>query len=173
MPRGHGMRMLVGRSHGGGTIVHHVGRLSGHGVRATWGRHTPKDVVEGGISLVVWLSVVPSGSRPVVALVGTSIVCHAQSRDGRCGQLQAGVGGKITGWASMRARWEVGDMEIDCAAQGGAWSTRGGRVSRWPTHRSAGRRGTDGIWRVAIDMTTRGLEDGEPNGGKWRIEIEV
>lgn len=67
----------------------------------TWRRHAPEDIVESRISLMVWLSIVTSGSRAMVALVGATIVCHAQSRDSRCRSLQVKGGGEVTGWASM------------------------------------------------------------------------
>jgi len=70
-------------------------------MRTTWRWHATEDVIEGGISLVVWLRIVTSGSRTMVALIRAAIVCHAQSRDSSYGYRQAKVGGEITGWAWM------------------------------------------------------------------------
>lgn len=87
-------------------------------MRTTWRRHAPENVVEGGISLVVWLRIVTRGSRTMVALIGATIVCHAQSRDSRWEYGQYKVGETVTGWALMMDCLQVGVMEMDCAAQG-------------------------------------------------------
>lgn len=83
LPHGHGMLRLRRRSHTLRSVVHWPRRLRCHGVRSSRRRHSAKNVVEGGVSLMFPCGAISGGPRAMVTRVRRTIVCHAQSRGSR------------------------------------------------------------------------------------------
>ena len=106
MLRGHA------RIHAWKPIIHHVGGLSCHRLRSPWGRRTAEYVMERSISLMVGLAARVRVSGTIIAGLGRTIVCHAQSRDSR-----------------SRRAWKGFDVTDGASSEvGGDWrGLRGGR----------------------------------------------
>ena len=71
------------RAHTVQSIVHYAGRLRCHCLRSSWRRRPSEYVVESGVPVTIGRATIARASGSMVARLGATIVCHAQSRDSR------------------------------------------------------------------------------------------